>query len=119
MRGVFVYISGPVTPKNGYSAEDNVNEGLKMHLKLTDLKIASYSPQLVAAFPSAWKVDWDKWMEIDLAIVEFCTHMVMLPRWRTSKGAVEEVLYAEKKGIPIFYSLESLLEILNDSGSKG
>jgi hypothetical protein len=27
-----------------------------MHLKLTELGIVSYSPQLVGAFPSAWNI---------------------------------------------------------------
>jgi hypothetical protein len=116
--GVLVYISGPITPKEEFMAEENVIEGLKMHLKLTEMGIPSHCPMLVGGYPSAWLVDWEDWIALDFAIINRCTHVLLLPRWLTSKGALEERDYAITKGIPIAESLDELVKMLEESDAR-
>ena len=112
---VFVYISGPITAKHGYLVEDNVAAGLKMFLDLINLGVPAYAPQLTAAFPSAFNIPWETWLEFDYAVIQRCTHMLMLPRWRESKGALEERVYAEAHNIRVCESLPELLDAINEA----
>jgi hypothetical protein len=113
MNGVradlFVYLSGPITAKDGVLAEENVIAGLRVHLDLLQRGIPNFCPHLCGAFPSAWSaVPYDRWLAFDLAVIDRCTHVLMLPRWRTSSGAQVEKQYAEQRGIPIVFTIDEL-----------
>jgi hypothetical protein len=105
----FVYLSGPMTAKDGVLMEENVAAGLRVHLDLLNKGIPNFCPQLSGAFPSAWAdVPYDRWIAYDLAVIDRCTHVLMLPRWETSKGALIEKSYAEEHGIPVVFDAESI-----------
>lgn len=108
-RDVFVYLSGPMTAKHGFSIEQNVHSGLRAHLELLKQGIPNFCPHLGGGFPSAWsEVPWERWLEYDLAVIDRCTHVLMLPRWETSAGAQKEKAYAEQIGKPVIYSVDQL-----------
>jgi hypothetical protein len=108
---VFVYLSGPMTAKDGHLMEENVAAGLRVHLDLLRRGIPNFCPQLSGAFPSAWAdVPWQQWIAFDLKVIDRCTHVLMLPRWESSQGAVVEKEYAESRGIPVIYDIDSLCE---------
>ncbi len=112
MRKAFVYISGPITPSNGRTIEDNVALAVKTFCELTRQGIPSFAPHLGAAFPSCHEIDYHIWMAYDLAVLARCTHILMLPGWEKSKGAVLERTYAVGAHIPILYSIEELVEMI-------
>ena len=112
---VFVYIAGPITAKDGYIVEENVAAGLKTFLELVRLGIPSYSPQLIAAFPSALDIDWERWMELDYSIMRHCTHMLMLPRWKTSEGAMKERIFADALNLRVCESIKELVTVINEA----
>jgi hypothetical protein len=115
-RDVFVYVSGPMTAKHGYSVEQNVQQGLAAHLALLQRGIPNFCPHLGGAFPSAWTdVSWDIWLEYDLAVIDRCTHVLLLPRWETSAGALKEKAYAEAKGLPIADSIAALVQHMTEA----
>lgn len=106
---LFVYLSGPMTAKNGVTMEENVAAGLRVHLDLLNRGIPNFCPQLSGAFPSAWvDVPYDRWLEFDLRVIDRCTHVLMLPRWELSKGALIEKAYAERLGKPVVFDVASL-----------
>jgi len=112
---IFVYISGPITSRHGYLVEESVAEALKVFLQLTSEGILSFCPHLTAAFPSAHaKVSYNTWMDYDLAMIDHCTHILMLPRWRESDGAIKELNYGAFHKKEIHYSFEELLESLKE-----
>lgn len=93
-----MYLSGPMTAKHGFSVEENVAAGVKVFLDCLKRGIPAYSPHLSGAFPSAWaEVSWEQWLAYDLAVIDRCTHVLMLPRWETSAGALKEREYAEQQ----------------------
>lgn len=112
LKNVLVYISGPITAKHGFTVEQNVADAVKVFIELTERGIPSICTQMGAAFPSAFNLEYQRWMEYDFALLDFCTHMLMLPRWRASTGAQQEIVYAEDKKIPIFYTIEDLVKAL-------
>lgn len=109
-RDLFVYLSGPMTARDGVLMEENVAAGLRVHLDLLRRGIPNFCPQLSGAFPSAWvDVPYDAWLEFDLAVIDRCTHVLMLPRWESSKGAQIEKAYAESRGIPVLQGIAFLI----------
>jgi hypothetical protein len=108
-RDLFVYISGPMTAKNGHTVEQNVAAGLQVYLHCLQRGIPAFSPHLSGAFPSAWTaLDWSAWLDYDLAVIDRCTHVLMMPRWRESAGAQKEHDYARSIGKPIVMDLDEL-----------
>lgn len=117
-NGVFVYISGPIAPRNGKPIEENVLAGVYAFIKLTQLGIPSFCPHLGAMFPSCHsEVSYQTWMDYDLAVIDRCTHMLMLPGWRESSGSRQEREYAEGLEMPIFESLDNLAAYLDLVGA--
>jgi hypothetical protein len=112
-KDVFVYLSGPMTKRDACSVEDNVAAGLSYHLLLLGMGVPNFCPQLSGAFPSAWTdVDYEKWLAFDYAVIDRCTHVLMLPRWEISVGAKRERDYAEERGIPVVYTVAELINVL-------
>lgn len=110
---VFVYLSGPMTAKGGVLMEENVAAGLRAHLDLLKAGIPNFCPQLSGAFPSAWvDVSWETWLRFDLAVIDRCTHLLMLPRWELSAGALREKSYADARGLPVLFSMDELHQML-------
>lgn len=111
---VFVYISGPMTAKHGYSIEDNVAAGAKVYFDLLARGIPAFSPHLSGLYPTAWSVlDHAGWLAYDKAVIDRCTHLLMMERWETSTGAVIEYEYAQAIGKPIFYNFTGLVNDCN------
>lgn len=105
---VLVYLSGPITARDGHSVEENVLVALRVYLACVRDGVPAFCPHLSAAFPSAFDVPWDAWIAHDKAILARCTHVLMLPRWETSRGAVLEQQHADALGIPVCYSVVEL-----------
>lgn len=99
---VFVYLSGPITAKDGYSVEQNVAAALVVFLDCVNRGLPAFCPHLTGIFPSAHHdVPYETWLAYDFAVLARCTHVVLLPRWESSAGAVREVAFAEQRGMPI------------------
>ena len=110
---VFVYISGPMTAKHGYSIEDNVAAGAKVYFDLLSRGIPAFSPHLSGLYPTAWSVlDHAGWLAYDKAVINRCTHLLMMERWETSSGAVIEHEYALATMKPIYYNVDELVRVL-------
>ena len=108
-RDLFVYLSGPITAKHGYLVEENVAAAVKVFCECIRRGIPAFCPQLTGAFPSAHSdVHYEAWLAYDFAVIDRCTHVLTLPRWETSAGAVREVDYARARGIQVIGSLDDL-----------
>jgi hypothetical protein len=113
LKDVLVYISGPMTAKDGFTIEENTAAGVRVYLDLLRRKIPCFSPHLSGAFPSAWSaLSHADWLAYDFAIIDRCTHVLMMPRWESSTGARLEKEYAERHHMPVCYSIPDLEERL-------
>lgn len=97
-RNILVYLSGPITARHGYSIEQNTAAAVGVYLDLLSHGVPCFCPHLSGAFPSAFQLPYEVWLEYDFAIIDRCTHILMLDRWETSAGAVRELEYAQRMG---------------------
>lgn len=102
---VFVYVSGPITPRDGFTLEQNVAQAIRVFCELLGRGIPAFCPHLTA---SELGIDYATWMAYDLAVVARCTHVLMLPRWRSSPGAVQERTFALSRGILVLETIAGL-----------
>ena len=108
-RDVFVYLSGPITPKHGYTIEENVASAAKVYWECLRRGVPAFCPHLSGAFPTAFSdIDYQTWIAYDLAVIDRCTHVLMLPRWETSSGALVERDYAATRGLPVLTHIDEL-----------
>ena len=105
---LFVYLSGPISAAHGYSVDDNVAAGMRVFFACVARGIPAYSPHASVAYQEARDIPWLYWLAVDCAIIERCTHVLSLPRWETSPGAVAERDYARAIGKPVIASLDEL-----------
>lgn len=111
-KDVFVYLSGPITAKHGRSVEQNVADAAEFYWKLLRAGIPAFCPHLSGLFPTAFSIDYETWIAYDFAIIDRCTHVLMLPRWETSDGAKRERDYATERGIPVAHTDAELLAMV-------
>lgn len=108
-KDVLIYLAGPLTAVNGNSVEQNVAQAVMVYMMLLEEGIPAFCPHLTAMYPSAWtRFSYDFWLAYDFAMIDRCTHMLMLPGWSMSKGASKEHAYAISKKMPIAHDLAEL-----------
>jgi len=104
-RKILVYIAAPYT-------KGDIAQNVRRALECADILFAKgyipYVPHLNAFWHFLSPKSWDDWMKIDLAILERCDAVFRLDG--ESLGANKEVRFADKIGLPIFYSIEELEE---------
>ena len=98
---VFVYLSGPITARHGFTVEQNVAQAVRVYLRCLGDGLVCFCPHLSGVL--ADEMSYATWMAYDLAIIDRCTHVMLLPRWDTSDGARQEVEYARSLGKPIVW----------------
>lgn len=123
-----VYIAGLLTPRGHWSTNPaidyiiNCREMAKWGLKAL---LAGFVPY-VPAF------DWQFWMvaegqPITEAMIkryskkwlEVCDALVLTPGWQKSSGTLAEIKHAEGLGIPVFKSLDELIEFTDKEKMGG
>jgi nucleoside 2-deoxyribosyltransferase len=91
---------------------------------LADGIVNPVCPLLSGLIPSADDTHWDRWIEVDLAILSRCDAVYSFDAivnhysCRESSGRDMEVAYAIEKGIPVFKNTAALYEWAIEKGTK-
>lgn len=88
--------------------EANVLRQIDAGEKLINAGFYPYLPLLSHYQHAIHPHDYETWIRLDNAWVQCCNALLRLPG--ESKGADEEVELAIELGIPVYYSLEALIE---------
>jgi hypothetical protein len=91
---LLVYISGPMTANEAHTLDEHIEVGVKLYFELIAAGIPCISPHAIGRFPDAWSIPYDVWMAHACAVIDHCTHVLMMPGWETSRGATFERAYA-------------------------
>jgi len=102
-----IYIASPYTL--GDQAK-NVKAQMDAAHRLMEAGFAPFWPLHSHFLHMVYPQPWEKWMEWDLSWLKCCDAMVRLPG--ESKGADMEETYAKRHEIPVFYSIEDLIDEL-------
>lgn len=101
-----IYVAGP------YIHPDPVENTHRTILAAEQLQenelVTAYVPHLSLLWHIVAPHDADHWYDYDLAILARCDAILRLPGQST--GADNEVIFAEKCDIPVFYEASALLD---------
>ena len=103
MHKIKIFISGP------YSLGDiavNVKKAMDISNELMNHGFAPYCPHLTHYLHINNPQPYEKWLELDLEYLKVCDGLLRLPG--KSSGADNEVEFARKYKIPVFYSFKDL-----------
>jgi len=97
---MLIYVAGKYTG----DVDSNIEAASRVAGILWEAGHAVICPHAnTAHFEKKWDVSWEQYLEGDLNMISRCDALVMVPGWKTSRGANLEHAYAEQLGIPIFY----------------
>lgn len=103
---LLVYISGPITKGDQFV---NVKKAMDAFNDLMDVGIAAYCPHWTVYAHQLRPREHDEWMAYDIeAVLPRCNAVLRLPG--DSIGADMEVKHARGMGIPVLYSVETVIE---------
>lgn len=92
-----IYLSGPIT--NDPNFVDHFQEHAK---KLRDKGYIVLDPTVWAR--ESVKLEYEEYMKLDLAMLEICDAIYMLPGWSNSRGALIEQQRAIELEMVVYYS---------------
>ena len=92
-----IYISGPITN----ATNEQKTNFYQVERKIDRLKHIAVNPHLMAL----WAFSWDTYMAIAQTILNSgdIDAVVMLKGWKQSRGACIEKVWADARGIPVYY----------------
>ncbi len=114
-----IYIAGAITPTDKTNNPiieytNNVKKFLDAAIELMLFGYAPYTPALdlliLIRNDYASLLTEEILYQTSLSFLDSCEAIFLLPGWENSKGTKKELKYAEKKGIPVFTSIEELLK---------
>jgi len=99
-----VYLSSPYSIGD---KEKNVQRQFDAAKILIDRGFNVWCPLVGHFMQPTLNLSWEEWLKIDLDWLSRCDVVLRLDG--ESKGADEEVLYAEENSIPVYYKIEELI----------
>lgn len=103
-----IYISGPFRADNSWEVEQNIRRAEALSLEVWRNGMVAICPHANTRFFQGAAPD-EVWLRGDIEILLRCDAVLLVPGWEGSVGTRGEVEAAEKRGIPVFTSIEALL----------
>ena len=104
-----VYIAGPITQGEMH---ENIRAAVAIGNIIADAGHAVHLPQVTFLWQLVSPRRWEEWMAMDKIIIAHCDALLRLPG--KSKGADLEVELAIDLNVPMFHTLNALMEWLNE-----
>jgi hypothetical protein len=105
-----VYVAGPM--RLG-SMDENVRAAILEAERLRRARIVPYTPQLSMLWNLVTPVSFEDWMELDEQVIARCDGLLRLPG--ESVGADREVEIAARYGVPVFMTVEGVIDRLGSA----
>lgn len=110
------YIAGPYRAECAFKTSRNISRAEQMGKRLT-LERPEYFPVIPHKNTELWDFDGtmknvkdDYYLSGTLEVMRRCNAVLVLPDYRRSSGTVAEIAEAERLGIPVYYSIESIAD---------
>ena len=108
-----IYVAGPYSASDARKVQANVNEAIRIGCELIKKGYAPFIPHLshyIWIHPDG-DFGYEVWTNLDFVWLDHCDAFFYM---ESSNGADKELEYAKKMGIPIYYSLSSVPDLLNE-----
>jgi hypothetical protein len=111
-----IYVAGPITSENPAKFMKNLRDGIIISKKLLIAGFAPFCPffDFLYYIVSDSEITIDMLMKTDFSYLETCDAILVTGEWDESRGVNEEIEFANKKNIPIFYNLSELIAYFKD-----
>ena len=103
------YLAGPYSHRLKRIRERRYSQFTEVSARLLEVGILNFSPithcHNTQSYMEENDTGFETWRRNDLAFVSRCESVIvlMIPGWDKSYGVSEEVKFAEKNGIPVYY----------------
>jgi len=104
---MLVYIAGRYRAKTKLGQLINIIRARKQARSLWGQKVAVICPHSNSAFMDSYD---DFLLQAYIGITDKCDAVLVLPKWESSMGTVEEIKHAVGKDKPIYFSEASLMQ---------
>lgn len=104
-----VYTAGAFRGANHWEQEQNIRRAEALSLEVWRRGFPCVSPHCNTRNFQGAAPD-DVWLAGDLVILSKCDAILLVPGWEKSSGTIAEVEYAKLHGIPVFHTLDALVE---------
>jgi hypothetical protein len=100
-----IYVAGPMSIGDHWT---NIGAGLAMAEAVLSHGMVPFVPHLSALWQMAHPHTWEQWLDYDEMWLLRCDALIRIPG--ESKGADREEAFCAQHGIPVFHTLEALVE---------
>ena len=108
-RDIIVYTSGPYTADTNEQIQRNILSARQHAIQIWEHGYTALCPHLnTAHMERDCSIDYEAYMEGDIALIARCDVIYTLPGWQQSKGAVREVKEGARLKKHIAFSISSL-----------
>lgn len=111
-RMLRVYVAGPISANTAQKVLTNLGQGIREGARIFNLGASPFVPHLNYHFSLEFEHENDTYYEADNVWLDVSDVVVMLPRWKTSKGAKAEKRRAEGLGIPVYLTVAGFVNAL-------
>ena len=109
-----IYIAGAMSSSSCLQFLENLRRGIRVSAELVLNGYHPFSPfidfQFFLALRNDEKITIEMIQAYSMAWLEVSEAVLVLPGWESSKGTVAEVARAQELGIPVYYSMEELID---------
>jgi hypothetical protein len=107
-KALCIYVAGPYTTGDQF---ENVGKAIDVAEQVMAVGGVPFCPHLAAFWNMKHPHTWQEWMDFCLCWVGKCDCVLRMPG--ASKGADQEVEYAKRLGLPVFFSVEEMVSSMN------
>lgn len=103
-----VYVAGPYSAPTASLVDLNITRASGWATRFLLAGLAAFCPH--TNYQDASGVSYEAILAADMAFLEACDAIFLMPGWETSPGANREKLHAEGLGIPVYTDADELVE---------
>ena len=110
-----IYIAGPYSADNVMDVLANIRRGNKVAYDVFCLGYAPFSPWLDFLYvfhDNSDNLGIDDFYQYSLSWLSASDAILVQGEWQNSKGTLAEISEAGRMGIPVFFNLESLINVI-------